>query len=323
MLSNLTIESSLFVILGLALLIGGGELLVRSASKIAIDLGLSPLVIGLTIVAYGTSAPELGVSLFAAIEGSPEIALSNVVGSNIFNIGFILGLCALISPLTVNLQLIKIDVPILIFISLLSYLFCLNGQLETSEGLVLFLGAALYTFWLIRASKKESTVIQKEFSENINPNRNSKIFKEFLFVLIALGILVVGSRLLVIGAIDLAKLLGVSDTLIGLTIVAAGTSMPEVATSVMATIRGQKDIAIGNVIGSNIFNILLILGLSSGVSSGLKVAPSILQFDLLFMVGIAIVCFPLLVTTRKLVRWEGAILIGGYIAYTVFLAYRG
>src|SRR5690606_30439633 len=153
----------------IVLLIAGGELLVRSASKIASSIGISPLIIGLTVVAFGTSAPELGVSLIAALQGNPEIALANVVGSNIFNVGFILGLCAMISPLIVNMQLIKFDVPILLFISLLTYVLCFDGQLNRGEGVGLFLGAVVYTFWLIRASKKESADVAQEFKEAIPP----------------------------------------------------------------------------------------------------------------------------------------------------------
>ncbi|MCB0355680.1 MAG: calcium/sodium antiporter [Bdellovibrionales bacterium] len=317
------IESVLFVFLGLTLLVTGGELLVRSASKIANTLGISPLVIGLTIVAYGTSAPELGVSLFAAIQGSPEIALANVVGSNIFNIGLILGLCSLIAPLTVHLQLIKFEVPIMILVSVLSYLFCLDGKLGRTEGVSLFLGAVFYTSWLVRASKKESAKNRNKIVSAVADRKVEGLFKDSSFILLALVVLIAGSKLLVNGAVDLAKLLGVSDSLIGLTIVAAGTSLPEVATSVMATVRGKTDIAIGNVIGSNIFNILFILGLSSSINSGLKVDPSIIQFDLLFMVGLAVICLPFLMTAKRLVWWEGTVLLGGYFAYIVFLVYRG
>lgn len=317
-------QASLLMVTGIGLLIAGGELLVRSSSKIASFLGVSPLVIGLTVVAFGTSAPELGVSLVAALQGNPEIALANVVGSNIFNVGFILGLCAMISPLVVNMQLIKFDVPILIITSLLTFLICVDGQLNRIEGLGLFLCAVIYTVWLIRASRKESENISLQFNEAIPSNSGKGLYLQSGLALGALVILVVGSKLLVSGATDFAHFFGVSEELIGLTIVAAGTSLPEVATSVMATVRGQKDLAIGNVIGSNIYNLTLILGLASGINpKGLQVSSSILHFDLIAMVAIAMLSLPLLMTSRKLDRWEGAVLFGAYVGYTAFLLIRG
>lgn len=317
------IESFLYLFSGLVLLVLAGELLIRSASTIAAAVGISPLVIGLTIVAFGTSAPELVVSIFAALQGSPEIALANVIGSNIFNIGFILGICALISPLVVNIQLLKLDVPILIIASGLAYAFCYDGQLSTAEGFILCLGVVLYTFWLLSASKKESQQVHTEFSEIVKPKAKIKLPYYFFLLTVSLGVLVGGSKLFIEGAISIAKQLGLSDTFIGLTIVAAGTSLPEVATSVMATIRGHKDIAIGNVIGSNIFNILFILGVSAGISSGLNVNENIIKFDFLFMLAISLLCLPLVMTSKKLVRWEGALLLSGYIVYTLLLVQRG
>lgn len=321
------LTSILVIILGLVFLVLGGELLVRSASKIALKLGISPLIIGLTIVSLGTSAPELGVSLFAAFDGNPEIALSNVVGSNIFNLGFILGLCAILSPLVVNLQLIRLDVPILIAATIMTYVFSLDGQISQYEGGTLFAGALAYTAWLVRASTSEATLVKTEFNK-VHDNDltflpKDSILLHSLFVILSVAVLVGGSRLLVTGAVNIATFLGVSSTLIGLTIVAIGTSLPEVATSVMATLKGQSDMAVGNVIGSNIFNIMLILGLSSAVNSGLTVERTITQFDLPFMIGLSLLCYPFLVTARKLVRWEGLLLFGGYAVYTFILINRG
>jgi len=315
--------SILFVLIGLVFLILAGELLVRSSSKIANAYGVPPLIIGLTVVAFGTSLPEFGVSLIASINGNPEIALTNVIGSNIFNLGFILGVCALISPLKVNRQLIKFDVPILIGASLSTYLFCLNGTLEKYEGLILFFGIFAYIFWLVRASKTESYEVQKEFSDAAPVHESKSLIKNYLFTLVSLAVLVAGAKLLVTGAIDLSKMFNVSDSLIGLTIVATGTSLPEVATSIMATIKGKTDIAVGNVIGSNIFNLLLTLGLCSSVGPKLQVNPYLMQFDLLVMLGISVACYPMLASARKLVRWEGALLLGGYICYITFLIIRG
>lgn len=315
-------ESFGFIIGGLLLLTLGGEFLVRAASRVARSFGISPLVIGLTIVAIGTSAPELGVSLFAAINGNPEIALSNVVGSNIFNIAFILGLCAIVSPLAVHLTLIKFDVPIMIGATIVIYLFSLNGSLERYEGWILILAAVAYMFWIVRAARNEP----KEISDNIelspSKTKTKALAWNLFLIVVSLGVLVVGSRLLVNGAVSIAQNFGVSDSLIGLTIVAAGTSLPEVATSLMATIRGQTDIAIGNVIGSNIMNIFFILGVSTSLNDNLIVPPTI-SYDMLVMLAIAIICYPLLVTAKKLERWEGSLLMSGYIGYIAHLLVRG
>ena len=313
------IEDIFFVLGGLILLTVGGELLVRCSSRIASAYGISPLVVGLTIVALGTSAPELGVSLFAALQGKPEIALTNVVGSNIFNIGFILGLCALVSPLVVQLKLLKFDIPIMILASIAVYFFCRDLNFVQIEGIVLVVCAAIYLYWIVRAAKKEP----KNISDNIelaeSKTKRSPLGWNLIYMIISLGVLVVGSRLLVSGAEGIAKAFGVSESLIGLTIVAAGTSLPEVATSVMATLRGQTDIAVGNVIGSNILNIFLILGVSAGLNTSLAVPEALVNFDLVVMIGVAFICYPLLVTSRKLVRWEGALLLAGYAGYTAIL----
>ena len=315
-------ESIGFIIGGLSLLTLGGEFLVQAASRIATSFRISPLVIGLTIVAIGTSAPELGVSLFAALNGNPEIALANVVGSNIFNIAFILGLCAIVAPLVVHLKLIKFDVPIMIGASIAVFALGWNGFLGRFEGLALVLAAIVYTIWIVRAARNEAVNIVNTIELSSNKTQFKPLLWNSLIVVLALVVLVVGSRLLVSGAVSVARGFGLSEALIGLTIVAAGTSLPEVATSVMATIRGQTDIAVGNVIGSNIMNIFLILGISAGLNENLVVS-NVLSIDIIIMLVTAIICYPLLVTARKLVRWEGVLLMIGYLGYLSYLVARG
>lgn len=310
---------------GLILLVVGAELLVRGASKVAAIFGISPLVIGLTVVAYGTSMPELAVSLQAGLSGNANIAVANVVGSNIFNILFILGLCAVLQPLVVAQQLVRLDVPLMIGLSVLTVAMAFDGRLNWFDGLLLTLGIAIYTTWAIRKSRQETAAVkaeyEKEYGAQSAPNHSAlEIVKQAVFILGGLGILVLGARWLVDGSVELAKVLGVSDTIIGLTIVAAGTSLPELATSIVATIRGERDIAIGNVVGSNIYNMLAILGISSLFTpGGLVVAPAILGFDMPVMLAVAFACLPIFFSGYSIARWEGAVFFGSYIAYTAYL----
>ena len=318
----------LFVI-GLVLLIVGAEALVRGASKLAAAVGISPLVIGLTIVAFGTSAPEMAVSVSSALQGQADIAVGNVVGSNIFNVLFILGISAIIAPLVVAKQFIRLDVPIMIGVSVLAVLVGLDGVISRIEGGFLFAGIVAYTAFLIQQSLKEKAAkvaagpdeFDKEYSDK--PKSGLDYAKNIAFIAVGLVLLVLGSRWLVDGAIAIAKTLGVDDVVIGLTIVAAGTSLPEVATSIIATIKGERDIAVGNVVGSNIFNILAVLGLSAAVApSGLPVAPSIAAFDMPVMIGVALACLPIFFTGWTIARWEGFVFLGYYVAYTVFLIFN-
>ena len=304
-------------LIGLVMLIGGAELLVRGASKIAAAVGISPLVIGLTVVAFGTSAPEMVVSLLAALQGNPGIALGNVVGSNIFNVLFILGLAAVITPLVVARQLIRLDVPVMIFVSFLVLIFGWNQRLEWWEGLILVVTGIAYTVWIIRESRREAR--SKMEHKSITAPRRSPLI-DLLFIVAGLALLIFGSRFLVDSAIFIASRLGVSDLVIGLTIIAAGTSLPEVATSILASIRGERDIAVGNVVGSNIFNILFILGITVVVGEkGIDVPDSAIQFDIPVMVAVAVACLPIFFTGRKLDRWEGLVFLAYYVVYTIFL----
>ena len=313
---------TLKLIVGLILLVAGAEALVRGASKIAAALGIAPLIIGLTVVSFGTSSPELAVSVSASLNGSADIALGNVIGSNIFNILFILGLCAAIQPLLVNQQLVRLDVPIMIGISLLLLLFAQNGMIEFWEGLILLAVCIGYTGFLIRQSRKEKSkkVLEEYDEEYAEKPEKGKLWLQAIMVFVGLGLLIFGARWLVEAAVSIATALGVSELIIGLTIIAMGTSLPEVATSVIATVKGERDIAVGNVVGSNIYNILLILGVAAILApGGIKVAESAIEFDLPFMVAVAAACLPIFFTGYKIVRWEGFVFLGYYAAYTIYL----
>jgi cation:H+ antiporter len=314
----------ILLLIGLVLLVAGAEGLVRGASRLAAIAGVSPLIIGLTIVAYGTSAPEMAVSTMSSFAGQADIAVGNVVGSNIFNVLFILGISALVAPLVVAQQLIRLDVPIMIGVSILLQILSLDGKLDRPECILLFTGAVIYTVFLIYQSRKEkNSEVQAEYAQEYG-TPEEKSWREWgLDVGLIVGglvMLVVGSRWLVDGAIEIARAMGISELVIGLTIVAIGTSLPELATSVVASIRGERDIAVGNVIGSNIFNILAVLGISGAVSpNGIHVSSSVLTFDMPVMIAVAIACFPIFAVGNSIVRWEGMMFLAYYGAYTLYL----
>ena len=313
-----TMTVVLFVV-GLGLLVLGAEWLVKGASRLAAALGISPLVIGLTVVAYGTSAPEMAVSVKSAWAGQPDLALGNVVGSNIFNVLFILGASAIITPLVVSSQLIRLDVPIMIGVSLLTLLLAGDGSVGRLDGAILFALAVAYTVFQVRQSRKESAAVREEYGREFGPGRGATA-ANLAFIAAGLVLLVLGSRWLVNGAVAFAQALGVSELVIGLTIVAAGTSLPEVATSILAAVRGEREIAVGNVVGSNIFNLLAVLGLSGLVAPGGLPAPaSLLRFDLLVMIAVAIACLPIFASGATIARWEGALFLFYYAAYTAYL----
>lgn len=314
-----------YFIVGLVFLVVGAELLVRGASRLAAALGISPLIIGLTVVAFGTSAPELAVSVKAALDGQAGIAVGNVVGSNIFNVLFILGISALIIPLVVSKQLIKFDVPLMIFLSVSVLLFALDGQFSRTEGIIWLSGLFAYVAFLIytsrRDSRKAAEAIDPEVADLLgDPSEKQAWAKNIGFIVIGLVLLVLGSRWLVDTAVIFAKYLGVSEVVIGLTIVAAGTSLPEVVTSIIAAIRGERDIAVGNVVGSNIFNIMAVLGIASIVApTGIPVEASTVRFDIPVMIGVALACLPIFFTGQTISRSEGSLFLAYYIAYTVYL----
>jgi cation:H+ antiporter len=319
----MTIWTLILFALGLALLIGGAELLVRGAARLATAFGISPLVVGLTVVAFGTSSPELAVSVQAGLAGQSQLALSNVVGSNIFNVLFILGISAMIAPLVVAQQLVRLDVPLVIGVSILVYLMALDGTISRLNGLLLFSGIVIYIIFAIRKSRRESAQVAAEYEQEFGATESatgSRLILQLGQIIVGLALLVLGSRWLVDSAIVIAQTLGVSEVIVGLTIIAAGTSLPEVATSVVASLRGERDIAVGNVVGSNLFNLLAILGAASLVTrGGLPVAPSLLNFDLPVMVAVALACLPIFFTGNLIARWEGVLFFGYYILYTIYL----
>jgi len=314
------------LIAGLVLLVIGAEILVRGASRLASSLGISPLVIGLTIVAFGTSAPEMAVSIGASWSGQADLALGNVVGSNILNILLILGLSAVVAPLVVSQQLVRLDVPLMIAASIAVLLMSLDNKISRIDGVFLFGTVLAYTFFLIRQSRRESSALVKEQYEaeyGATPSGNSaslQYLKDVVMILGGLALLVLGARWLVDSAVQIAQYLGMSELVIGLTIVAAGTSMPELATSVIASLRGERDIAVGNVVGSNLFNLLAVLGLSSIVApDGIQVADAALVFDIPVMVGVALICLPIFFTGYLISRFSGALFLFYYVAYTTYL----
>jgi cation:H+ antiporter len=315
-----------FLVLGLVLLVGGAELLVKGASGLAISAGISPLVVGLTVVAFGTSAPELAVSVSAGLNGQGDIALGNVVGSNIANVLLILGVSALVAPLVVSRQLVRVDVPVMIGVSFLLLLLGLDGAVSRLDGVLLIAGIVTYTTAMIRIGRRDAAATAAEAraaatasGEEI-PEAPKGWVAQVALVLAGLALLVLGSRWLVNGAVAIATLLGVSQLVIGLTVVAVGTSLPEIATSILATLRGARDLAVGNVIGSNLYNILAILGIAAAVSpEGIPVAPAALAFDIPVMIAVAVACLPVAFNGYMIARWEGALFLSYYLAYTLYV----
>lgn len=314
-----------YLIAGLVLLVAGAEVLVKGAAKLAAQFGIPPLVIGLTVVAFGTSAPETAVSVQAALNGSGDIAIGNVLGSNIANVLLILGVTSLIAPLVVSRQLIRLDVPIMIGASLVTYALAWDGALSRLDGALLFSGVVAYTLFLIISSRRASAAaaaddeFAKEFGLDETPKPYATLINAAL-VAAGLVLLVAGSNFLVEGAVSLARALGLSELVIGLTVIAIGTSLPELATSILAAIRGERDIAVGNIVGSNIFNLLCVLGIASLVSpQAIGVAASALAFDFPVMIAVAIACLPIFFTGYTINRWEGLLFLAYYVAYTVYL----
>ncbi len=309
----------LFLAAGLVLLVIGADLLVKGAARLAANFGVPALVIGLTVVAFGTSAPELAVSVKAAFSGQAELAIANAVGSNIFNVLFILGVAAVVSPLIISKQLIRQDVPIMVVVSIVAMVMTLNGNINKWEAGILALGLLAYTaFLFFQGKKKGADVSDEEVEEMLKVPVPA--WKNILMVVGGLALLVWGARWLVQSAVEIATAWGVNEAVIGLTIVAAGTSLPEVVTSVVATLKGQRDIAVGNVVGSNIFNILCVLGLSGLVSpTPLLAGEQLATIDIPVMVGVAVLCVPLFFIGAILHRIEGLLFLALYVAYVWYL----
>lgn len=309
--------SVFYILISLVLLYFGASWLVKGSSALALKAGISPLVTGLTVVAFGTSSPELFVSVNAALAGQGNIAIGNVIGSNMFNICIILGISAIVTPLKIKLQLLKIDIPILVITTIGFMILFADRHISRAEGGILLAGIVFYTLLnIILARREKSKEINDEFNDSVT-DRKMKWYWSAVMIILGIGVLVAGSELLVKGAVSIARSLGVGETIIGLTIIAAGTSVPELASSIVATLKKEYDIAIGNVIGSNIFNILGIIGISSIISP--LTAISISNIDLYIMLGVTLLLVPFFRTSYTLKRDEGIFMIVVYLMYMYYL----
>lgn len=320
----MTVLTFVALALGLVCLVAGAELLVRGAASIAGRFGIAPVIIGLTVVAFGTSAPELAVSVSAGFAGDGEVAFGNVAGSNIANILLILGSSAVVGGLVVSQRIIRLDIPLLVAASVVTLLLSLDNEIGRVDGVILFAGIIAYTTWLIRVARNERPEVLDEYDDAVDELEVDVIDKplpvQVALLVVGLGVLVVGSQLLVGSATDIAEELGVSDLVIGLTVVAIGTSLPELATSLLAAMRGQRDIAVGNVVGSNLFNLLCVLGATGIVSPDpIPVADSSLRVDFPVVLAATIVLVPIVWKGFRIERWEGFVLVGFYALYVLFL----
>ena len=310
---------TLLFLAGLGLLLLGAELLVRGASRLALSLGLAPIIVGLTVVSIGTSAPELAISIGGALSGTPDLAMGNIIGSNIANVLLILGLVALVAPLVVHRQLVWLDVPIMIAASALCFGMAFDGRIARWEGAVLLVGAIAYVVFLIILARRHPEQVTDDPALG-HDTATQRVPRLLMLMAAGLAMLVGVAQLLVNAATGIAAAFGLSDLVIGLTVVAVGTSLPEIATSILSAIRGQRDLAVGNIVGSNIFNLLLVLGATALVArDGVPVSASALRFDLPVMTAVAVACLPIFFTGHRIARWEGALFLGYYIAYTSYL----
>lgn len=307
---------------GLTALIAGAELLVRGGSALAERLGISPLLIGLTVVALGTSTPELAVGIEAAIQGNGSLAIGNIAGTNTVNILLILGLSAALQPLALQMQTLRLELPAIVIAATTLLAFAWDGRLSRTEGLLLVIMGAAFTLAVIRLARRESLRVKLEFAREFGSRRfaNRQATTEMLMLAVGLVIIVVGADWLVEGAVDLARLWNVSDAFIGLTIVAIGTSAPELVTTIISTIRGERDIAIGNLIGSSVYNILVILGVTCLIpANGVDVSSHLIRIDIPVMLGVALLCIPVFVSGRQISRIEGGLFVSAYAAYLSYL----
>jgi cation:H+ antiporter len=309
--------------LGLLLLLLGADSFLKGASGVALRYGISPFVIGLTVVGFGTSAPEMTVNLLAAMRGSYDLAMGNVVGSNIANVGLILGCSALVAPLIVEMRLLRVEAPLLIGVGVLTWILCLDGTLGRGDGLLLLAGFAWLMWYIFRNAKNEPASVQLELAEIAETKPGLK--RNLLRLAVGLAMLVYGANEMVEAAVVMARMWGMSELLIGLTVVAIGTSLPELASSLLAAWRGQTDVAMGNVIGSNMFNLLLILGVTAGIHP-LPVGNSLLWIELPAMVAISVLLYAMLRLDLKIDRREGVILLlafAGFIGGQTMMALGG
>ncbi len=312
---------------GLVALIIGSEWLVKGGARLAAMLGIPPILVGLTVVSIGTSMPELAVGIRAASEGNASLAVGNIAGTNIVNLLLILGLSALIAPIVLEMRTLRLDLPMMTAAAVLLWALAANGTLSPIEGVVLVLGAVVYTLVLIFSARRESRAIQDEFAGEFAVPRDEPpeatrrdLIANLALLIIGIVVVVIGADWLVNGAVGVATAFGVSDAFIGLTIVAIGTSAPELVTTVGSTIRGERDIAIGNLLGSSVYNILLILGVTV-VASGhvLELEPDLVRIDIPLMALVALACIPIFLSGRRVGRGEGGAMVVAYLAYLTFL----
>lgn len=311
------------ILAGLVLLVAGGELLVRGASTLAKLAKIDPLLVGLTVVALGTSAPEMAVCLYATLAGQPDMALGNVIGSNIANVLLILGVSAMVAPLVVSIRLVRLDVPVMIVASIALFVMAWSGRIGRLDGAILLTGLVVYMawlFWQIRREKQPLSMLAATEPGDDKPRNKKNIWVQLVLITLSIGLLVLGSNWLVQGASEIARYMGVSDLVIGLTIVAVGTSLPELSASLMAVLRGNRDMAIGNCVGSNILNILAVMGLTGLIApDGVTVPATAIQSDLPIMLVVAIACLPVFATGGRISRWEGFVFFAYFIVYMVWL----
>jgi len=314
------IIDTVLVIAGLVLLVLGGEALVRGASTLAAKVGLSPLIIGLVVVSAATSAPELAVTVGAVLDGEPDLAVGNVIGSNIANILLILGISAIISPLIIKRQIVRFDIPVMVGLSILLVVVSLDGKISLFDGVLLLGVLALHTIVSIVVGKRESSRPEYEPAEPALDSKPVPLWLAAILLAAGIGLLVLGAQFLVTGAVNIATSLGVSSLVIGLTVVAIGTSLPELATSIIAIRRGETDMAVGNIVGSNMFNIGLVLGLPAIIfGEGIPVPSAAIGLDMPLMLAVAIALLPIAFTGFVIARWEGGMFLALYVAYTAYL----
>lgn len=303
------------LLLSLVFLIIAAEVMLKGSLGLANALNVSPLVIGLTVVAFGTSAPELAINISSLAAGHGDIAIGNVIGSNIFNVLFILGITTLFYPLRVTQKVIRVDIPIMIFLYVLVWLMSLNGFLSFWEGVFFVSGLVFYILFSIRSAKKEAKSIRKEYAKEFSSAKTMSKIKSVVFISLGVLGLALASKFFVGSATELAILMNLSELIIGLTVVACGSAAPEVVISITAARKGESDIAVGNIIGSCIFNILCVLGFTVLLFPNQEITRAAINFDIPIMVVSSVLCIPLFMTDMKVSRWEGAVLVLSFVSY--------
>lgn len=311
---------ALLVIGGLLALLGGAELVVRAGTGLATRLAVRPIIIGLTVVSVGTSVPELAIGIDAALNGSPNLAIGNIVGTNLINFLFILGLSALLIPIAIDRRTLKFDLPAMIAVTLALFLMSLDGMLTRLDGALLLAGAVAYTLGLMRVSRRETADVDEDYTGAVSASSERRLTRIGLSLMLGLALVVGGAELLVEGAVSAAHALGVSDAVVGLTVIAIGTSAPELVTTIMSTVRGDRDIAIGNLLGSSIYNIAAVLGLTVLVAPhGVPVSEEVRNADLVLLVATMVAALPVLVSGARITRTEGGLFVATYLGYLAWL----